>query len=215
MWANLIQSLTSVLEALYSLSGSYGIAIMMLTLVFHILIMPLTVSQNRSIRKMQELQPEIAKLQKKYKEDKPRQNEEMMKLWKEHNVNPMGGCLPMLIQLPIMIAIFFTIREFQFTGPASFLWISNLAEPDPFYILPVLAGITTFLHTKVSQPAAGVAGGQQTMMLYGMPIFIGWITIQFPAALAVYWVTSNIFRVVQHFVIDARSGSRAQGEKAS
>ncbi len=203
MWTNLVQSLKSVLDALVGVTGSPGLAIILLTFMFHLLLMPLTISQNRSMRKMQELQPEIQRLQKKYKDDKTRQNQETMKLWKEHGVNPMGGCLPMLVQLPIMIAVFFAIRDFEFAGQASFLWIPDLAHPDPLFILPVLAAATTFLHSKFAMPT-GTAGGGQATMLYFMPLMIGYFTLRFPAGLAVYWVASNIFRIGQHFLVDRR-----------
>lgn len=202
MWASVIESLKAVLEGLFGVTGNYGLAIILLTLLFHLLLLPVTISQNRSMRKMQELQPKMNKLQKKYENDKTKLNQEMMKLWKEHNVNPMGGCLPMLVQFPIMIAIFYTLRDFDFAGQAAFLWIPDLALPDPLRILPILAGITTYLHSKYSMPASGAAGGTQATMVYIMPVFIAVISMGFPAGLAVYWVISNLFRIAQHYLID-------------
>jgi len=217
LWASVIEALKSILQGFYGVTGSYGLAIVLLTLLFHVVLLPVTIAQNRSMRKMQEIQPEINKLQKKYEKDKTRLNQEMMKLWKENNVNPMGGCLPMLVQFPIMIAIFYTLRDFDFAGQGIFLWIPDLAMPDPLRILPILAGVTTFLHSKFSMPASAAAGGTQATMVYVMPVFIAVISMGFPSGLAIYWVVSNIFRLAQHYLIDLpglnRERTNTAGEK--
>jgi len=215
-WQALINLFKDGLQLFYGLTGNYGLAIIAFTLLVRFIMLPLTWSQTTAMKKMQELQPQTERLQKKYKNDKQKLNEEMVKLWRENNVNPAGGCLPLLLQMPIIIAFFQALRGFAFVGDAGFLWIPNLAEPDPSYILPILAGLTTYLQSRLATPGGGSGEGMQRSMLYFMPIFIGWISIRFPAGLSLYWVMSNIFSIGQQYAIPAgraqEAGKRGKGE---
>ncbi len=184
------------------LTGNYGVGIIILTVLVRLLLVPLTVSQSKSTAKMQRINPEIERIKEKYKDDPTKQNEETLRIWKEHGVNPLAGCLPLLLQMPIIFAMFSALRGFEFAGQADFIWIPSLANPDPLYILPVLAGIATFFQTKISTGQAG-AGGNQAIMMYGMPVFIAYISMSFPAGLALYWTVTNIFGVAQQYFVNA------------
>lgn len=202
--------ITDVLEQLYSFTGDYGLAIILLTAVIRLLIFPLTASQTRSMKQMQALQPELQKLQKKYKNDPERLNKETMELWRKYNINPLMGCLPILIQLPILYAFFAALRDYQFQGDPSFLWVPDLAGPDPYYVLPILTAVTTYMMSRVTTPTT--VEGSQRVMLYAMPVFIGWISLSFASGLALYWIATNLFSVLQHFLMEWSERRRVEGE---
>jgi YidC/Oxa1 family membrane protein insertase len=178
---------------------NYGLAIIILTIAIKVILYPLTVKQVRSMKAMQDLSPKLKALQEKYKDNKEKLNAEVAKLYKESGVNPLAGCLPLLIQMPFLIAIFFAIREYNYVSDPSFLWIKDLSQStpsDPYYILPVLAAATTWISTKQT----GTDPSQQNkMMQMFMPLFIGYITISFPAGLGLYWVVSNVVQIVQQW----------------
>ncbi|MFO8061195.1 MAG: YidC/Oxa1 family membrane protein insertase [Bacillota bacterium] len=203
LWQSLVGLISEGIEFFGQMTGNYGWGIILLTLLVRLVLVPLTMSQNRATLKMRELNPELERLKAKYKDDSQKLNEETIKLWKEHGVNPAAGCLPMLVQMPVIIAIFSALRGFEFAADASFMWLPNLAQPDPLYILPVLAAISTYVQTKISTGDAEAAGGSQAVMLYAMPLFIGYISMQFPAGLALYWTVTNIFGVGQQYVVNA------------
>lgn len=187
-----------MLDFIYSYTNSYGIAIILLTVFIKLLLMPLSFKQFNSIKKMQEIAPEQEKLQKKYKNDKEKLNEELIKLYQKNGINPMGGCLPLLIQFPFIIALFRVFQSYDFSN-ASFLWIKDLGSPDALYILPILAALTTYLSTKISTPKE--AKNQNSSMMIIMPLMIGWMSLRFPSGLAIYWVVSNLFQMLQQFLI--------------
>ncbi len=189
------------LELGFALTNSYGLAIILLTIVIRIVLWPLTVSQTRATQKMQMLNPEQEELKKKYKNNPERLNKEMMELWKKHKVNPLSGCLLLLVQFPFLIAFFRVLYNYNYTGPASFLWLPHLGQPDPYYILPVLAGVTTYLQTRLTTPGmSSGAEGSQNFMLYFMPALITYISLRFAAGLALYWVVSNAIGIAQHYL---------------
>ncbi|WP_243638737.1 YidC/Oxa1 family membrane protein insertase [Lucifera butyrica] len=173
---------------------NYGIAIILLTVTIRMLLYPLTAKQVKSMQGMRELGPKIKEMQEKYKDDKLKQQEEMAKLYKNAGVNPMAGCLPMLVQMPFLTGIFYAIRNFSYVSQPSFLWIKTLAGKDPLFILPVLAAITTYVS---SQQTMTDPSQQNKMMLLVMPFFIGFMTLRFPAGLGLYWVVSNLVQILQ------------------
>lgn len=186
---------------------SYGLAIILMTVIVKLILFPLTKKQIDSTKAMMQIQPKMKALQEKYKNDKARLNEEMAKLYKESGVNPLAGCLPLVIQMPIMIGIFYGIRDFTYEGPASFLWMTSIADKDPYYILPILSALTTFIQSKQTMPAgggggAGASGMQNQIMLYAMPLFIGYISINFPAGLVLYWVVMNLMQIAQQAIMN-------------
>ena len=166
-----------VLEMLYSLTeavgfGSYGVAIILLTIVIKMLLYPLTVKQVKSMRAMQELQPQMKKIQEKYK-DKPQEMQmKIANLYKDAGVNPLAGCLPLLIQMPILMGMYYALYNFDYGEVApTFLWLPSLSEPDPIYVLPVLSALTTFLQQKMTTTEMTQ---QMKIMMTIMPVFIGW-----------------------------------------
>ncbi len=199
--------MTSVIDILYNLTAtmgvpSYALAIILLTILIKVILYPLSKKQMQSMKKMQQLAPKIKQIQDKYKKKDPQKmQQKVMELYKENDVNPMSGCLPLLIQMPILIALYRALLNYNFTNPAHahFIWIESLKQPDHFYILPILAALTTFLQTKLT---TNTADQTQKTMLYFMPLFIGWIAATVPAGLALYWVVFNIVGAAQQYYIN-------------
>lgn len=182
---------------------SYGVAIILLTIVIKSILAPLTVKQIKSMKAMQELQPRMKAIQDKYKNDPQRMQQEIGNMYKEMGVNPLAGCLPLLVQMPFLIAIFYALQNYPYDPNfVQFLWLPSLGETDPYYILPVLSAVSTWLMSRqTSQGATGAAASQQKMMMWFMPLFIGYISLNFPAGLVIYWIVSNVFQFVQqHFI---------------
>ena len=193
--------LTVALAALYSLTEqfgvpSYGLAIILLTVLVKILVYPLTKKQLKSMKAMQRIQPQMKKLQDKYKNNPQVLQQKLMELYQKEGANPMSGCLPMLIQMPILMGMYYTLYSFDYGGaPPSFAWMPSLSEPDPTYALPILSAATTLMQQWMM--STGEITPQMRMMMVIMPIFIGWISLQFPAGLVLYWVTMNVVQIVQ------------------
>jgi len=196
----LVHPMRLLLEWLLLVTGNYGVAIILLTLAVRLVILPLTIYQTKSMKKMQEVQPLIKQLQEKYKDQPEKVNQELMALYKTQGVNPFAGCLPLLIQMPFLYAIFGVLQNFQVVAPhsPSFLWIADLNAKDPLYILPVLTVISMFVQSYLS--GAGNDPNQK-IMLYLMPVLFGWISFQMPqSGVALYWVISTVFGLAQQAV---------------
>jgi YidC/Oxa1 family membrane protein insertase len=177
---------------------SYGITIILFTLVMRILLLPLSLKQTKSTVKMSAIQPEVKKIQEKYKKDPQKAQQEVMKIYKENDVSPMGGCLPMLVQFPILIAMFYVFQHIDYQG-AGFLWLPSLTKPDPYYILPLISGITTYFSTKSMQGSSDAqAAKQASTMNIGMSIFFTFMSLKFLGALVLYWVVNNILQLLQN-----------------
>jgi YidC/Oxa1 family membrane protein insertase len=186
------------------LDGSFGLSIIVVTIFIRLLILPLMIQQTRNAKAMQALQPEIQKLREKYSskdmQTQQKLQQEMMLLFQKHGVNPMAGCFPILIQMPILIGFYHAIMRTREIAEHNFLWF-DLGEKDPYYILPIIAGVTTFIQQKIVMAGAGQQNPQMAMMLWMMPIMIVIFAINFPAALSLYWVVGNIFSIVQTYLI--------------
>ena len=178
--------------------GNFGISIIIVTILIKILLLPLTLKQDKSMKEMKKLQPELEKIKQKYANDKQMLNIKTMELYREHKVNPMGGCLPILIQLPILFALFGVLRSGIIPADSSFLWM-KLVEPDPYYILPVLNGAVSFLQQKLMGSAD--SNPQMKNMMYIFPIMMIMISYKMPSGLQLYWLTSSILAVVQQYFI--------------
>ena len=178
---------------------SYGLAILIMTLGIKLILAPVTVKQIKSMRAMQKLQPRMKELQQKYKGNNQKLQEEMAKLYKELGVNPLSGCLPLLAQMPFLIAIFYALQNYPYISPyESFLWLPSLGEPDPIYVWPVVSALTTFLVSRQTSPTGDdKAQMQAKVMQIFMPLFIGYISLTFPSGLVIYWTVSNLFQWVQ------------------
>jgi len=179
---------------------SFGITIIIFTLVMRVLLLPLSLKQTKSTVKMSAIQPEVKKIQEKYKKDPQKAQQEVMKIYKEYGVSPMGGCLPMIVQFPILIAMFYVFQKIDYSG-AGFLWLTDLTKPDPFYILPIISGITTYFSTKSMQGSSDPqAAKQASTMNIGMSIFFTFMSLKFAGALVLYWVINNVLQLLQNLL---------------
>jgi YidC/Oxa1 family membrane protein insertase len=192
-----------ILSFFYNLVGDYGVAIIMLTVLVNIIMFPLTRKQLESSKKLQDIQPELRKLQEKYKHDKEKYNQVTMEFMRENKVNPMGGCLPLLIQFPILIAVFQLLRDpsiiarsVENFNPNFLFFRLDLTKPDPLYILPIMAAAATFFHQRLV-----MTDPKQKMMLYIFPVMIMVISVSFPAGLVLYWFTNSLFSVGNHYLL--------------
>ena len=178
--------------------GNFGISIIIVTILIKILLLPLTLKQDKSMKEMKKLQPELEKIKEKYANDKQMLNIKTMELYKEHKVNPLGGCLPLLLQLPILFALFGVLRSGIIPADSSFLWL-KLTDKDPYYILPILNGAVSFFQQKLMGSAD--SNPQMKNMMYIFPIMMIFISYRMPSGLQLYWLTSSILAVVQQYFI--------------
>ncbi|MBF8984425.1 membrane protein insertase YidC [Lutibacter sp. B2] len=208
-----------LLNLFYGLVGSYGFAIILFTLVIKFLLLPLTMHQMKSTKSMSEVQPKLKALQEKYKNDKEKLNVKTMELYKEHKVNPMGGCLPLLIQMPVLFGLFALLKNpgEYITDPAfvaatqqGFYWISNLSMPDTKMILPILAAATTYISMQTAN--TGAVGQNQTMKTMNMvfPLMMLWWGRTLAAGLILYWVVSNVFQIAQQYFMPKPGSSKEE-----
>ena len=192
-----------------TIGAPWWLSIAMLTIVVRSIMFPLTVKQVRSMRAMQDLKPEMDKVRAQYQGNPQKQREEMAKVYQERGVNPLGGCLPILIQMPIFIGIFYVIRLFGGTpnvNPPRYesfteggiLWFQNLSAADPTYLLPILSAATMLAATEVTIKNVDPS---QRMLMRLLPIGFTVFLISFPAGLFVYWITSNLVTLTQNYVI--------------
>ncbi len=198
-----------LLDSIVQFTGSYGLGIILSTIIVRLLLYPLTLSQTKSMIAMKKLQPELNELQKKYKDQPEEYQRRTMELYQEHKVNPLGGCLPMLIQLPILWAFFRVLRVIPSGDVSVFLGIWELSQPDPYFVLPLLAAGTTYLQSRMT-----ATDPSQKSMLVVMPIMIGIFSLSFPSGLVLYWITSNLFSIAQQAWINKLYPSEEQGGQA-
>jgi YidC/Oxa1 family membrane protein insertase len=217
MFSFIAQPLSYLLTGLYEFCSDYGIAIILFTLIVRGCLFPLYAAQIKSSMKMAVVQPKMQEIQKKYANDKEEMNRRMMELYRKENYNPMSGCLPLLIQFPILLGLYTLLRNPLMFIPQDsvqmilavfdrFLWINNLSQPDQ-WILPIMAGVTTFLSMSITQgqtpETAGAAQmqGMMKMMKYFFPVMIVWMGHTFPAGLTLYWFIGNIFTIIQFLLL--------------
>jgi len=212
----LVDITIEVLKFFYSIVPNYGIAIIFVTIIMKMALYPLTLQSTKQMAGMQKLQPKLQELQKKFKEKPKELQRRTLELYQEEGVNPFGGCLPLLIQLPVFIALFFALNSPEFKAllaqpgvRGGFLWIKNLAEPEFLSLslfnlklkLPTFAaliGLATFWSQR-TMPQAG-SKGPQPMLLF-MPFFIAYISIYFPAGVQIYWLCQTIITALQQIYI--------------
>ena len=183
---------------------NYGLAIIIVTLIIRLVLLPLMLKQTKSSKAMQAIQPEMAKLKEKYssKDQQTQQKlqQETMALFQKHGVNPLAGCLPLVVQMPILIGFYHAIMRTEAIAEHTFLWF-DLGEKDPYFILPIVAGVTTFIQQKMMMAGVANQNPQMAMMLWLMPIMIVVFAISFPAALSLYWVVGNLFMIIQTYFV--------------
>ncbi len=180
-----------ILEKIYLLTGNWGWSIILLTIGLQILVFPLTLKSLKAQVAMRKLQPEITKLQKKYASEPTKMNAEMMELYKKNGANPLGGCLPMLIQAPVFIALYTTLRNaWELHAAPWIFWIKDLSAKDPYYILPIVMGTLMFAQNKLNPPPGDPA---QAQIMTWMPVIFTVMFLNFPAGLVLYWMTNSLF----------------------
>ncbi len=185
----------------YSLLGNYGFAIMLFAIMIKLIFFPLSRQMIASQHKMQLIQPEMKKLQQRYKEDPQRLNQEMMQLYKTYKVNPFSGCLPLVIQMPIFIALYQTlITSIEFRQASFIFWITDLSLKDPYYVLPIAMGVIMLVQSLLT-----TVDPRQRFMVLFMPVLMVFIFLNFPSGLQLYWFTYNILTVIEH-ILTKRGG---------
>lgn len=188
------------LQFFYKFIPNYGIGIILLTIVMRMITFPLQIKSFKSMKKMQVIQPELAKLKEKYKSDPQRMQKETMELFKKSGANPVGGCLPMLLQMPIFIAFYQVLyNAIELVNAPFYFWITDLSIKDPFYVLPVLMGIAMFGQTKLN-PSTTADPTQQKVMMF-MPIIFAFIMKEFPAGLNLYIFVSTLMGIIQQLFV--------------
>jgi YidC/Oxa1 family membrane protein insertase len=196
---NLLSLLTvKTLRFFYGFCHNYGVAIILLAVVIKVLLYPLSHASLKSMRSMQRLQPEMNRLRAKYKDDREQLHREIMLLYRRHKVNPLSGCFPLLLQLPVLYAIFTALRgAVELRGAPFILWIKDLSEHDPFYVLPLMMGGTMFIQQRLSIPDP-----QQAKGMIIMTVVFTFLFMHFPSGLVLYWLFQNILAIGQQLVIN-------------
>lgn len=189
---------------------SYAVAILAIAVIIRLILMPLNINQLRSSVAMQAIQPQVQELQQRYASNPELMNQKLMQLYQDYNINPLAGCLPMLIQLPIMIGLYNGLRQFVPLHQEfyKFLWISDLSQVDSTYIMVVLVAGSTFLQSyiitgKPNQP-------MQKYMLFAMPLMMGWMAASFPAFLCIYWLGVTVVGILQQLAINKPMRAKLQ-----
>jgi YidC/Oxa1 family membrane protein insertase len=194
--------LTKVAE---TAGGNYGLSIIIVTIIIRLVLLPLIIRQQKSTMAMQALRPDLEELRKKYPskdmESQQKMQKEMMELYQKHSINPLGGCLPLLVQFPIIMAFYYAIGRTEAIADHSFLWVS-LGAPDPWFLLPIIAAITTFIQLKVGM--TDDIPPQMKITMYIMPLFVVIAGVSLPSALALYWVIGNLFGIAQGIYLKKR-----------
>jgi len=189
-----------VLRFINEYTHNYGVTIILLTMGIKLLFVPLQYKSYKSMKQMQVIQPKVLAVQEKFKDDRDRLNKELIKLYRDHKVNPVGGCLPMVLQMPVFVALFnilymtIDLRQAPFVG-----WITDLSVQDPYYVLPVIMGASMVLQQKITPTTMDPTQAKIMLML---PAFMTFLFINFPAGLVLYWLTNNVLTITQQIVTD-------------
>lgn len=230
LWRGFVNFLGSILEGINTITGNYGLAVVLFTILMRFALLPFDIKSRKANQKMSKLQPMIKEINEKYKNDPEKKNKKTMDLYKTHGASPFGGCLPMLIQMPLFFALFAALRSISDAAVLSnmvdpFLWIKNIWQPDSplvnftgekldvftnfaligrsngYFILPVLAGITSYYQMRYANPSGGAANEQMKGFSKIFPLMSVWFCAMYTAAFAIYWVTANIFQIVQNLLL--------------
>ena len=194
---------------------SYVLAILIFTLIIRIIILPFNIKAAKSTRGMQKIQPELKKIQAKYKDNPEKLNAEMMKLYKDNNVSVTGGCLPSLLPLPILMALYYVFFRIDGMNGQSFLWIKDLGAPDKLFILPVLAALSTYIPSYLMSKATpqqegGMNMGTMNLVMAGM---MGFMSLNFKSILVLYWIIGNTIQGIQTYFLNYRPTMRELNNK--
>ncbi len=190
----------------YKVIGNYGWSIILLTIIVRIPFIPLINKGQSSMKRLQQVQPHMAAIKEKHKKDPQRMQKEMMGLYKKHKVNPMGGCLPMLIQLPVFLALYkILLIAIELRGAPFIWWIHDLSAKDPYYVFPILMGLTMIIQQKMTP----VTDAKQAKMMMFMPVVFTFMFLSFPSGLVVYWLVSNVLGIIQQYFVNKKVQSTA------
>ena len=194
--------LLDLLRLIYGYVGNYGVAIIILTIIVRLVLFPLTFKGMKSMKRMQQLSPRMKKLQAKYKNNKEKLNKEMMELYRKNRVNPLGGCLPMVLQIPVFFALYSSLSSAVELRHAPFMfWISDLSQPDGLGITPLLMGASMYFQQKLT-PQTAMMDSTQAKVMQMLPFIFTIFTFTFPSGLTLYWVTSNVLSIAQQQIIN-------------
>ena len=206
----LVDFVVHILNAIYGVVGNYGIAIIIVTVLMRIIIFPLTLKQEKSMKKMRELQPELEKIKEKYKDNPQEYQQKTAELYRESGVNPLGGCLPLLIQMPVFVALYWAFSGNAIPADAKFLWFT-LKQPDrlfmignfAFNLLPILNVGVTYIQQKImTNTTSGQESNQQMKtMLYMMPLMMLFIFYRMPSGVTLYYLVSGALALLQQYII--------------
>jgi YidC/Oxa1 family membrane protein insertase len=200
------------------MASNWGVSIIILTIVINLALLPLRIVSMKSALKMQKLQPQMKAIQERYKKypmrDPKRQemNAEISELYKQEGVNPAGGCLPLIIQMPFLFAFYSMLANAIDLRQAPFLWLHDLSSPDKLFIMPVIIVVSTYLMQKMT-PSSGMDPKQQQMMTLMMPLMIGWFSFSLPSGLSVYWTVGNIIGIGQQYIMNRTGLGREMREE--
>jgi YidC/Oxa1 family membrane protein insertase len=205
----LAEGLFWVLSHLHMLIGNWGWSIIAIVVLIKLILYPLSAKQYQSMAKMRRLQPRLEALKERYGDDKQQFNIAMMELYKKEKINPVGGCLPLLVQMPVFIALYDLLLESVELRHAPWMgWIQSLSDPDPYFILPALNLLVMFLTQKMAPTPPGMDPMQKKMMQF-MPLVIGVMMAFMPAGLSLYWVTNGLLGILQQQYITRQYGDNA------
>ncbi|RMH47617.1 MAG: membrane protein insertase YidC, partial [Gammaproteobacteria bacterium] len=195
------QPLFWLMKAFYSLVGNWGVAIILVTIVVKLLLFPLSNAQYRSFAKMRKLQPKLQALKERYGDDRQKMSQAMMELYRKEKVNPLGGCLPLLLQMPVFFALYWVLLEsVELRHAPFFAWIQDLSAQDPYYVLPLLMGVSMWVMQKMQPTAPNMDPMQQKIMQF-MPVMMTVFFLFFPSGLVLYWLVNNTLSIIQQVVI--------------
>ena len=196
----LAKPLLYTLKFFYGYVGNYGIAIIIMTIILKVLFFPLTHKSYKSMKDMQKIQPKMAALKEKYKDDRDAMNKAVMELYRDHKVNPLGGCLPMVVQIPVFFALYKALMfSIELRHAPFLLWVTDLSDKDPYYVTPVIMGITMFIQQKMTPSQMDPI--QQKMML-ALPVVFTFMFLSFPSGLVLYWLVNNVLTIGQQMYIN-------------
>lgn len=199
-FAALAKPLLYTLKFFYRYVGNYGVAIIIITIILKMIFFPLTHKSYKSMKGMQKIQPEMVRIKEKYKDDRDAMNKAVMELYRDHKVNPMGGCLPMVVQIPVFFALYKSLMfSIELRHAPFFFWVTDLADKDPYYVTPVIMGISMFLQQKMTP--SNMDPMQQKMML-ALPVVFTFMFLSFPSGLVLYWLVNNILTISQQMYIN-------------
>ncbi|HWI41564.1 MAG TPA: membrane protein insertase YidC [Verrucomicrobiae bacterium] len=198
----LAMPLLQALKFLYRFVHNYGIAIIIITVVLKVLFYPLTYKSYKSMKEMQKVQPMMAKIREKYKNDRDAMNREVMKLYQEHKVNPLGGCLPMIVQIPVFFALYKALMfSIELRHAPFMLWITDLAGKDPYYVTPIIMGVTMVIQQRMTPSQMDPV---QAKMMMALPVVFTFMFLNFPSGLVLYWLVNNILTIAQQAYINGK-----------